>query len=117
MKLSKLVCIAAEPYTAVPADLAFEETTAERELLDMNNGSSEQRLSGADNKPTLEKTLEDIRRYLRLVAARSVVSPQLSHRQLVSQEWHHVTRVIDRLFFISFLLLTIVITIAMYAHY
>ncbi|KAK2156413.1 hypothetical protein LSH36_214g04021 [Paralvinella palmiformis] len=117
MKLSKVVCIAAEPYTAVPADLAFEENTAERELLDLNNGTSEQHRSNADSKPAMERTLEDIRRYLRLVAARTVVNPQLNHRQLVSQEWHQVTRVIDRLLFVSFLLLTMVITIAMYAHY
>jgi len=115
-KLNKLVCLNAEPYTALPVDLIVEETSAERELSDMRNGSNSG-VSPVGEKSALEQTMNDIRSYLRLLAVRSTSGIQQSHQELVTQEWQQVARVIDRLLFISFLILTIIISIAMYAHY
>ena len=65
----------------------------------------------------LDKTLDEIRRYLRLCAAKMTQpesSMMFSHRQIIVNEWHQFALVLDRLLFIAFLFITLVTTFAMY---
>jgi len=76
------------------------------------------------SSPTQEQILSDIRNYLRLLTAaagsdgdvgvRQGAGP--SHRDLVVGEWQRVALVIDRVSFVLFSLISIIVTIALYAH-
>ena len=73
----------------------------------------------------LEQVLNDIRRYLKVCAAREkdVTVPsedatrsQLSHRDLVLSEWLSFALVIDRLCFIIYVSLVVLSTVVMLSH-
>ena len=81
-------------------------------------------LSSGSSSATLEQTLSDIRNYLRVLAAaagskddtgvRQGTGP--SHRDLVIGEWQRVALVIDRVSFTLFTFISIIVTLALYAH-
>ena len=112
-KLSRIFCLKAEPYTSIPSDLSH-----------MDSGDSEMRgayelgFDSPGGKTSMEKTLEDIRHYVKLCSAR-VVEPQPSfpsHRELVINEWHQVALVVDRLMFVTFTVVTAVVTVTILGH-
>ena len=92
------------------ANAAAGDFSADRELFDD---------TPLPKSPTmaLDKTLDEIRRYLRLCAAKMTQpesSMMFSHRQIIVNEWHQFALVLDRLLFIAFLFITLVTTFAMY---
>jgi hypothetical protein len=130
--LGKLCCVSAGSYTALHShehrprqleeggSLEHHSTSASNSTSDpaahvaSSSGSSS---SGA----SLEKTMEDIRRYLRVLATKpdSVAMDQESlpsHRELVVNEWQRVALVIDRVSFGLFLFVSIAITMALYGR-
>jgi len=78
----------------------------------------------SSSSSSLEQTLGDIRSYLRLLAAAARSDavggvPQgsgPSHRDLVVGEWQRVAVVIDRVSFMLFSLISIIVTIALYTR-
>jgi len=78
----------------------------------------------ANDSSTLEQTLSDIRGYLRLLAAqtRSDVDvgvrqgAGLSHRDLVIGEWQRVALVIDRVSFVLFTLISVIVAVVLYGQ-
>lgn len=128
-KLNRLVCVSQDLYTALPAEIAVEESNAARELANIKDndflgtggggggGGGGLDGGGSHSGGTMERTLDEIRRYLRLLAARSG-APEIAptHRELVVSEWRQVARVIDRLMFYVFLIITVIVTIALYSH-
>lgn len=116
-KLRRLVCIKAESYSAVPSETyARSELPVERELT-----APDEELP---RSPTLalEKVLGDIRLYLKQLNSQQFNSQQQrqevtpSHRQLVVSEWLQVAAVLDRIFFIIYIILSVVITVAVLSH-
>jgi len=87
---------------------------------DRHKPSTESSSSSAN----LEQTLSDIRDYLRLLAAAAGSDGYVgvrqgsgaSHRDLVVDEWQRVALVIDRVSFVLFSLISVIVTIALYAH-
>jgi len=80
--------------------------------------------AAAVSSSSLEQTLSDIRCYLRLLAAAAGSNGDVgvrqrageSHRDLVVGEWQRVALVIDRVSFVLFSLISIIVTIALYSH-
>ncbi len=111
-----------EPYTSVPPEVAAEETAAERELASFRedgvSSSGQSVTSPTGQKAALDITLEEIRRYLRLLVAKTSYpdAGRISHQDLVAAEWQRLIRVLDRLFFVVFLIITVIVTIGFYAH-
>ncbi|CAD5121048.1 DgyrCDS9589 [Dimorphilus gyrociliatus] len=72
---------------------------------------------------SLEKTLEDIRKYLR-VCAQLQNNPQASnnnenatsHKELVDNEWNQLTTVLERLFFCFYIVFNVILSIALLSH-
>ena len=117
-RLSRWMCLAGAPYTALPqSDLAPRDDNPSQLRVDSELGD----IGPLPRSPTLalEKTLDEIRRYLRMCANQMTaaeLTQQVSHKQLVLNEWHQLALVIDRLMFWGFTLITILVTISMYAH-
>jgi len=130
--VSRMVCVKPTSYTPISYTPAFEDNETQRELTDASEMNRGYGAAGAESSggsggttpttrgPTMaiEKTMEEIRRYLRVLAVRSDQSGQGEpHRALVMTEWRQLAMVVDRVFFYLFLILSIIITMAMYARY
>ena len=77
----------------------------------------EQELTPSDPKLAMQKTLEDIRRYLQLLSAKASDKEGMSsHRQSVLAEWHQVATVVDRLCCVMYFVITLLITAVFYGH-
>lgn len=147
--LGKMCCVSTRPYTTLASS---GHIVAHRELEERSGGAAE----GQDYAPdagrqhpdkhrslggrilqqdavtnalplAVEQTLDEIRRYLRVLAMASEAAAveskdQLhdgsiaSHRDLVVNEWQRIALVIDRLSFGFFLIVSIIVTISLYAR-
>ena len=69
--------------------------------------------SDAPKDRAIETTLEEIRKYLRILAAQatSASGGGGSHQQLVLNQWIQLAQVIDRMLFVVFLVITLLVTI------
>lgn len=84
--------------------------------VDLGSSAASQHLN---KSMALEQTLDEIRRYLRVLANKSnsnelqqMAAP--SHRELVVGEWHQVALVVDRLSFLLFLFITVICAASIY---
>ena len=107
-RLSRLLCVPAEPYTRLPraddADLDMSPFPYDSEPPTTDAASAA--TAGSDR--ALEATLQDIRKYLKVCAARATSGgDSSSHHQVVLNEWIQLARVVDRLLFAVFLAITI----------
>jgi len=132
--LSRLCCVSALSYSPVLGDDGDSGTSGrpgrrQRELrdleperpddLDHHNPSS-----ASSSSANLEQTLSDIRNYLRLLTAAPGSDGDIgvrqgagmSHHDLVVGEWQRVALVIDRLSFMLFSLISVIVTFALYAR-
>ena len=118
--VNRIVLVKNPAYTAIPADAAVEENTAYRELRDRAGaGADPARDDPLPRSPTMaiEKTLDEIRLYLRYLAAKAEIPEKSApHRELVLNEWHQVALVIDRWLFAILFFVSFVVTIALYGH-
>jgi len=133
--VSRLCCVSTPSYSPVSSldDDGHPVGHQQRELYDLQPDSAadvDRRIhstvasSSSSSSASLEQTLSDIRQYLRLLAAAAggggdVGSRQgslSSHRDLVVGEWQRVALVIDRVSFVLFSLISVIVTIALYAH-
>lgn len=125
-KIGRWLCLPMESYVPLATDVAVEESLANRELQQtLHRDSEDGAPSPLPRSPTLalEKTLEEIRQYLRLLTAQKKTTELRGEadftplRQLVTNEWHHLALVIDRLTFWVLFVIFVIVTIAMYAHW
>lgn len=123
-RLSRLMCIRmrryAEPVAFTVEHSTGNDQTAEfRDLLPESTQNDGRKDADATAK-NLEKTMDDIRRYLRLLSSKSETTVAghhvTPHSELVQNEWHQLALVIDRLMFFIFLFITVLTTIVMYGH-
>lgn len=123
-RLSRLMCIRmrryAEPVAFTVEHSTGNDQTAEfRDLLPEPTQNDGRKDADATAK-NLEKTMDDIRRYLRLLSSKSETTVAghhvTPHSELVQNEWHQLALVIDRLMFFVFLFITVLTTIVMYGH-
>jgi hypothetical protein len=132
--LSRSLCVESVQYAHVPTDgggIYRERQSADRlhtnakdaryhdgDDVDLSSSAASQHVG---QPMALEQTLEEIRRYLRVLANKPDLYEQQqqqsampSHRELVVGEWHQVALIVDRLSFYMFTFITIVCTAAMY---
>lgn len=121
-KLTRWLCIRGDVYTSIPSnDEALFDGSNATELPTAGRGRGLDKELTDDTplpkSPTLaiEKTLDEIRRYLRICAAKTALpeQPVASHKQIVINEWHLVALVLDRVAMLFFVLLTAFIAIVM----
>jgi len=116
--LSRVCCVSAVPYCPVSVDHGSYQREPSYDLeLDLDPAAD----IDHHQRPSLEQTLSDIRSYLRLLAAAARTDAvrqgaEPSHRDLVVGEWQHVAVVIDRVSFIVFSLVSVIVTIALYVR-
>ena len=114
-------------YSSLPTndqsgmDGTFDEvvTTSGSSPRDLRVDQELQDTSPLPKSPTLaiEKTMDEIRRYLRICAAKATLpEPVQSHRETVLNEWHLLTLIIDRMLFYLFFILNIIMAIGMFSH-
>ena len=109
-RLSRLLCVPAEPYTRLPraddADLDMSPFPYDSEPPTTDAASA----ATAATDRALEATLQDIRKYLKVCAARATSGGDFSgHHQVVLNEWIQLARVVDRLLFVVFFTVTIAV--------
>ena len=110
-RLSRILCLKPDMYTSVPTDVSLHNGGAS-ELRTADELGLESHQPSSLTPNTVEATLEDIRRYLRVCAAKASepTTPTANfrpHQELVVQEWHQVALVLDRVLFIVYVVLTV----------
>ncbi|ELU13980.1 hypothetical protein CAPTEDRAFT_199133 [Capitella teleta] len=119
-KVGPWLCVRRESYTPLATEVAIDDAMADRELEESLGTNTS---SPLPRSPTLalEKTLDEIRQYLRILASNRGAGAQqsineLSHKQLVLNEWIHLALVIDRLAFWCLLITSAIVALALYVH-
>ena len=106
-RLSRLLCVPAEPYTRLPRNLDDAELDMTPFPYDTDPPATRDAAPADDKDRALEATLDDIRKYLRICARHATSGGETgSHHQVVLNEWIQLARVIDRLLFAIFLTIT-----------
>lgn len=111
------MCMRGEVYSSVPNNDLSDQAADLR--IDAEIMSTDTPLPRSQTL-ALEKTLDEIRRYLRILSTKPVTSLMnepvtTPHRQIVLNEWHQLALVIDRLMFWTFLALSVLISVIVYA--
>ena len=122
---AKFLCVKQGGYRSIPsADLqaGFDANADEfSQVFTDDNNANEVNSDSFSRSPTLalEKTLEEIRKYLRQLADKER-SPQqqntVSHAQLIQSEWQRLGDVMDRLAFWSYALTTFLMTVVLIGY-
>lgn len=129
-RLSRVMCVKVRPYmSSHPNDVAstVEAQDARRELQGMlseshgksSDGEAQGGISALarSSNLTIEKTMEEIRLYLRYLVTKSETTGNVApHSELVMNEWLQVALVIDRLTFWIFLFISVITTLAIYGR-
>ena len=125
-KLSYYLCMQGAVYSSLPTndqsgiDGTFDEvTTSGSSPRDLRVDQELQDTSPLPKSPTMaiEKTMDEIRRYLRICAAKATLPEAVpSHRQTVVSEWHLLALIVDRVLFFVFMFMNIVMAIAVFSH-
>ena len=120
-KLSRLLCVPAERYVSIPTD-DTDGTSATLNpsglTIDPDIGLTVPKAELTPSADTnMEKTLQEIREYLRLLTAKAVSPIEVhSHKENIQGEWLQFTIVLDRMLLVMYLLLTFLITAVMYGR-
>ncbi|KAI0213258.1 Acetylcholine receptor subunit beta [Lamellibrachia satsuma] len=111
-RLSRLLCVPAEPYTRLPRNVDAELDMTPFPYDTDPPATTDAAPAGGKDR-ALEATLDDIRKYLRICAAHATSGGETgSHHQVVLNEWIQMARVVDRLLFAIFFVITLFVTIA-----
>lgn len=105
-RLSRLLCVPAEPYTRLPHG---DDADLDMSPFPYDSEPTTDAASAAHRDRALDATLQDIRKYLKICAAQATSGGDSgSHHQVVLNEWIQLARVVDRLLFVVFLTITVI---------
>ena len=114
------MCVEKVSYTSIPmgqpaADVFSElHYVANDDQAQILNNSADS-LNSVLRGNTVEETLKDIRKYLKICSDQmtGLAPKELTHAQLILKEWRRIAVVFDRLAFWIFTVITFFVTIAL----
>lgn len=121
-KLKSVLCVRKFHYIPVDGSVTSGNTIG-RSIINSDDLQFDNETLPRSPTLSLEKTLEDIRKYLR-ISAQLQSNPQASnnnenassHKELVDNEWNQLTTVLERICFCFYIVFNVILSIALLSH-